>query len=374
MKPTDTKPRRRVPPVNAARPRRVLFVLRGKLGDTVACFATVRAHADAFPADDVTLLVRASYAPLFAGEAGVRVIGFSSRLAMFAKLLRMRWLEPPFDALLVLLGAGPPILRLGRIVRARRKIFLDGRFREVYPEWPEIPPDHVQSEPAWRVARAFEPRLPQPDCSTVPSLAARWRASPIVAIAPVSDETRRSMAPEILHALIAALADRHPGRAIRVLVNPADEDARRLLAAGLPAGARFERFAALQDLVGSLCRLEHLYSTDTGLYHLATAIGVPTTIYYGPTQPWRNSFPAQPRLTRVRLAALGGEHCEQKNCRQPVCLEKAVALHVGAKFNLRTDGTPQGCLLRRHAAGELERVAVLAGPAQPAVPIRVPVH
>ena len=52
--------------------RRVLFVLRGKLGDTVTSFATVRAYADAFPGDDVTLLVRANYAPLFRREQGIR--------------------------------------------------------------------------------------------------------------------------------------------------------------------------------------------------------------------------------------------------------------------------------------------------------------
>ena len=94
--------------------RRILFVLRGKLGDTVTSFAAVRAFADAFPDDDVTLLVRANYAPLFRDEQGIRVVGFSSRLVMFARLAMLRWLEPPFDALLVLLGAGPPIMYLQR--------------------------------------------------------------------------------------------------------------------------------------------------------------------------------------------------------------------------------------------------------------------
>ena len=138
--------------------RRVLFVLRGKLGETVVAFATVRAFADAYPGDDVTLLVRANYAPLFEREAGMRVIGFSSRIAMFAKLLRLRWFEAPFDALLVLLGAGPPIERLGRMVRARRKIFLDGRFKDVYTEWPQVPGDHRHFEPAWLVARSLRAR------------------------------------------------------------------------------------------------------------------------------------------------------------------------------------------------------------------------
>jgi ADP-heptose:LPS heptosyltransferase len=338
--------------------RRVLFVLRGKLGETVVAFATARAFADAYPGDDVTLLVRANYAPLFEREAGMRVIGFSSRLAMFAKLARLRFFEAPFDALLVLVGAGPPIARLGRMVRARRRIFLDGRFKDVYTQWPEVPGDHRHFEPAWLVARAYEPGLAAPQYSRIPSLAARHRPEKIVAVAPVSDEPRRSMAPGTLHALIAALARWHPGCEIRVLVNPADRDAQPLLAAAMPAGARFERFLTLRALVESLCRLEHLYSTDTGLYHLAVAMGVPTTAYYGPTQPWKNGFPAQPALTRVRLAALGGDHCEEKQCRQPVCLANAIALHAGAQSNSSLDSTPPGCLLRRHTATELGQVAV----------------
>ena len=40
--------------------RRVLFVLRGKLGDTLLRYSAVRAYADANPSDDVTLLVRAT--------------------------------------------------------------------------------------------------------------------------------------------------------------------------------------------------------------------------------------------------------------------------------------------------------------------------
>ena len=81
--------------------RRVLFVIRGKLGDTLVAFATVRAYADAFPDDEVTLLTRGAYAALLRGERGIRVIGFSSRLGMLGFLLKLRF-GPHFDALLVL--------------------------------------------------------------------------------------------------------------------------------------------------------------------------------------------------------------------------------------------------------------------------------
>lgn len=363
----NAAPQRRVLPANAAPRRRVLFVLRGKLGDTIVSFASVRAYADAYPGDDVTLLVRANYAPLFEREAGIRLIGFASRLAMFAKLAAMRWFEATYDALLVLLGAGPPIARLGRLVRARRKIFLDGRFRDVYPEWPEDPEHRLHFELAWRATRLFAPDLPQPQWSRIPSLAARRRPVRAIGIAPISDEPRRTMGPQVVHALIAALMQRHPGYAIHVLVNTTDEEAQPLLRAGLPAGAQLRRFPTLETLIEELARLEHLHSTDTGLYHLAAAMGIPLTTYFGPTQPWRIGFPGQPALVRVRLAAMGGEHCEEKACQRPACLEMAVAGHTGARIESDVGGTPPGCLLRPHSPQALEQIK--ADSAAPAVPV-----
>lgn len=111
-------------------PRRVLFVIRGKLGDTLVAFATVRRYADAFPDDQVTLLTRSGYAALLGEEKCVRVLGFSNRIGMLLLLLRLR-LEPAFDALLVLWGFGTPIAWIGRLVRARRKIYLDGRYSKI---------------------------------------------------------------------------------------------------------------------------------------------------------------------------------------------------------------------------------------------------
>jgi ADP-heptose:LPS heptosyltransferase len=342
--------------------RRVLFVVRGKLGDTVIAYATVRAWIESFPADEVTLLVRASYAPLFAREAGLRVIGFGSRLAMLAKALAMRALEPAYDALLVLLGFGAPIRRLGRLVRARRKVYRDGRFASVYAEWPEIPGDHLQHEPAWRVAAVVAPDLAMPQSVRIASLAARRVPGGAIGIAPVSDETRRTLSPAVVHELADFLALRHPGRALHAFVNRRDRDAAPLLAAGLPRGTELREFPTIGSLVDELARLERFYTTDTGLYHLAVAMGVPTTVFYGPTQPWKNAMPAQPALTRVRLAALGGEHCEEKGCTSAACLNHAVRLHIGRTGKAIPEPGAPGCLLLRHPAEELNGLAIHEGP------------
>jgi ADP-heptose:LPS heptosyltransferase len=339
-------------------PRRVLFVIRGKLGDTLVAYATVRRYADAFPADEVTLLTRSGYAELLAGEAGVRVIGFSSRIGMLVQLLRLR-LEPRFDALLVLWGFGTPIEWIGRLVRAHRKVYLDGRYPRVFPEHADLSPRRLQSEPMWRVAIIFEPSLPQPGRLVVPSLAARRSDNPaVIGVAPLADEPRRILSPQMLATLLDAIAKRHPGAPVRVFVNPSDRGASELLAAGLPAGAEFCFFPQLEDLLRGFADLACIYCTDTGLYHVAASMGIPATVFFGPTQPWRIIMPGQPATRGVRLAVLGGGHCEEKSCGTPLCIEAALRSLDGDPPIAALTGTPAGCPLRAYPLERLAEVAV----------------
>ncbi|MSP98685.1 MAG: hypothetical protein EXR29_16000 [Betaproteobacteria bacterium] len=338
-------------------PRRVLFVIRGKLGDTLVAYATVRRYADAFPGDALTLLTRSGYAKLLAGEAGVRILGFSSRVEMLLLLLRLR-LEPAFDALLVLWGFGTPIKWIGQLVRARRKVYLDGRYPLIYPEHTDLSPHRLQSEPMWRVAQVFEPSLPQPDRIVVPSLAARrLRRCDAIGVAPLADEARRIMSPRTLASLLRAIAEKHPGANIRVFVNRSDRGADALLAAGLPVGAEFRFFPQLEDLVRELSMLAHIYCTDTGLYHMAASMGIPATVFYGPTQPWRVMMPAQPAARGVRLKILGGEHCEEKACETPLCIDAAVGAFAHEAPVRRLADTPPGCPLRAFPAERLSEIS-----------------
>lgn len=337
--------------------RRVLFVIRGKLGDTLVAYATVRRYADTFPADDITLLTRAGYAKLLAAEAGIRVLGFSSRVAMLLLLLRLRF-EPAFDALLVLWGFGTPIKWIGQLVRARRKVYLDARYPQVFPEYTDLSPQRLQSEPMWRVAQIFEPSLPQPDRLEVPSLIrARLQSHDAIGVAPLADEARRIMSARTLATLVNAIAAKHPGVDIRVFVNPADSGAENLLAAGLPAGAAFRFFPQLDDLVRELSMLKHIYCTDTGLYHLAVSMGIPATVFYGPTQPWKNMMPAQPAARGVRLAVLGARHCEEKACLTPLCLDAAVFAFARQACVGTLANTPSGCPLRVFPPEQLSEIA-----------------
>jgi hypothetical protein len=143
-----------------------------------------------------------------------------------------------------------------------------------------------------------------------------------------------------------------------VFVNRTDRGARELLAAGLPAGAEFFFFPQLSDLVQGLSSLACIYCTDTGLYHLAASMGIPATVFYGPTQPWRNMMLGQPAASSVRLAVLGGGHCEEKTCESPLCIEAAIRCFADGAPLTGFAGTPAGCPLRAHPVDGLAEITV----------------
>jgi ADP-heptose:LPS heptosyltransferase len=346
--------------------RRILFVVRGKLGESVIPYCMVRAYAAARPQDEVSLLVRKDYARLLENEAGVRIIPFGSRLEMMARLLWLRLTEPAFDVLAVLWGFGNPVLRIAQLTRATRKIYLDGQYPMQYPEWPPHTEYDDLIDPAWFVTRVFAPDIAKPARLDIPSLSARRDAAPkpgVVAVVPAADEDRRTFDLLTLQHLLSAVAVLHPGRRIWLIVNPGDRGAREFLAARLPANVEVRRFSDLSGLLAILVQIDAYYGTDTGVFHLAAAMRIPATVLFGPTQPRKIVLPGQPNARWVRMTALGDAHCEIKNCTRPVCLYQCVASFAGSACATPIADTPAACPLRAFEAAELEAITQYQAPA-----------
>ena len=346
--------------------RRVLFVLRTKLGDTLIHFQTVRAFAARHAGDDVWLLTRADYAPLLEGEPGVRLVRFANRAAMIVKLLWLRVTQPAFDALAVLIGYGPAMLQIAKLVRAKRRLFFDARFPEAYPEHPPAYAETNLVDRSWQTARLLDPDLPRPVALALPALAAtrspRAASEGPVGVVPLSNELRKNMDAATLGALVAQVQARHPGRRVWVILNPTDRGADGIRAAPLPEGAELRTFRKLAELVPILRELGAWYGTDTGLYHLAVAMGIPATVFFGPTQPKLIVMPAQSDVSAVRIEALGDAHCDEKACTRPACLHQAVAVWHGRRAAPRLDDVPSGCPLRAARPDALLAVTVHENP------------
>ena len=346
--------------------RRILFAIRSKLGDTLISFACVRAYADAHPADDITLLTRSAYATLLRAERGIRVIGFDSRVEMFFRLLWLRITEPAFDILALLWGSGSPVRRIGQWVKARRKIAWSRRFAPDIFEEGAVPHDPLLVDPAASVIRAFDASFALPQRLQIPSLAQRYRAGTpqAIGVAPIADERRRNFDAATLLTLLAEVRRRHPHEPIRIFINPANDGAQTLIHQRFPAGVEIHTFTRLDDLLHAYFDLKAWYGTDTGLYHLAASIGIPATVFFGPTQPHKIVMPAQPEARWVRLSALGDKHCDEKSCAQPVCLHQAVAEFCSATPALTLERAPGACPLRASAPARWTAIRIVP-PAPP---------
>ena len=117
-----------------------------------------------------------------------------------------------------------------------------------------------------------------------------------------------------------------------VLVDSPDTEAlNTALLAQLSAdcASRVQRWnGSLRELMALLVRLERFYAMDSGPAHIAAALGVDTTVFFGPNladavRPWGA------RVTVLEDAALPCRPCDHLHCTNPrvqACLIEAVGL------------------------------------------------
>jgi ADP-heptose:LPS heptosyltransferase len=332
-------------------PEKILFLVRSKLGDSLVAVSVIQEYASRHPDQEITALVRSNYAEIVAGEGGIHVVPYKNRLQAFLYLLARRLLRGRFDVFAVLVGYGDIVPKLARLSGARRRIYLDGRFAGVLPEYPPALSMDRQVDPPWQVASLIDPGLPKPEALRMETLSARRRGKErgkAIGIAPLSDEKRRDMDAPTLEALLGHLAVRHPGSPLYVFLNPGEES---IVPPSAPSSTRRRTFPSLPRLLDDYADLSEWYGTDTGLYHLAAASGIPCTVFFGPTQPKKNVMPRQD--TRgIRLDVLGQDHCDVKSCRFGACLHQAIINHCGVPNVVGLEPTPPECPLRRFADDE----------------------
>lgn len=335
--------------------QRFLFVIRGKLGDTLVAYSVLREYLLRHPEHEATLIVRANYVALLAPGGGLNytLIPYRGRVQCWWEIFRRRWLSGRWDVFAVLWGTGDNLGRLAQASGAHRRLYLDGRYRVRFPEFPEPTPHTRQTDPAWRVARLLDAELPKPTQLTLDVLAQRWRDSNkkrAIGICPISDEKRRNFSRDTLGLLLRTLSQLYPDRALYVLLNPGDA---WIMPPDAPAAAQEKYFASLDDLVDIYLELEAWYGTDTGLYHLAAGMHIPCVEFFGPTVPSQNAMPAQDNC-RVRLAVLAESHCDVKDCVTGDCLNQAVRNFCGAQA-VASLVSPAACPLRASEMGQLAR-------------------
>ncbi|QEL66349.1 hypothetical protein OTERR_28730 [Oryzomicrobium terrae] len=312
----------------------VLFLVRDKLGDSLLAVAVALAYARNNPEVHVTVMVREDYAPLFAAVDEVELVFYKSALQAQAWALWARLTRPAFDAFAVLRGFGPRVKRLGRLVRARRKIYMNGRFAEVFPEFPQVDFHDSENAPiidaSWRVAQVLDSNLKKPERLLFPGLQAMRREAgqdEFVGICPLTDEARKDLSRQAVLALVDRIKADHPGIPVKILVRNFGDKG---FVQGEIGGAEVVAFQDIPGLLACFSAMRAYYGADTGLYHVAAAMGIPCHVLFGPTQPYKILLPGQ-NAWGWRVAGLGERHCAEKQCRTPLCIDRAAANLAGTR-------------------------------------------
>ena len=338
--------------------KKIFVMIRDKLGDTLIAFQALATYRAAHPDDVITLMVHAHYLPIFAKEPGYHLLPYRSSAQAFVWALWQRLVCRRFDALVVLRGFGEKIVRLTKLLSATQRIHALSRFPEAFPDSPQLPSPACLSEQAliasaWRGLRVLDPALPCPDRLSLPGLIAHYRRTPeIVVICPVSDELRKNLSVDDVATMLPLICSRHHALSIKVLVRHSGDGG---FVAGPLGAAEVVAFGSIERLLELLGRAAAYYGCDTGLYHVATAMGLPALVVFGPTQPHKIILPAQDALA-VRLMALGQAHCDNRACLTPVCIRQTVA--AWANSPALTTPFPENCPLKKADAAFSDQVEI----------------
>jgi heptosyltransferase-2 len=307
----------------------ILIVPYMWIGDFVRCHSVVRLLEARFPGRPIDILATTLCAPLADYMPGVRRAVIADlprgRLALSQqKMLAKRLAAGGYGSALVMprtwKSALAPYLagipeRTGFVGEARFGLLNDLRFGE------RRLPRMVDRCATLALPRNAPPpgQWPVPILQVPPAEAASWRASrgldgehrPVVAVAPGAVGPSKRWPGASYAALTRQLLAR--GFAVWLLGGP-DE---KVLAAEIAGETTARDLTSddLRDAILALASASAAVSNDSGLLHVAAALGTPSIGIFGPTSPWHWA-PLNPlQATIETTSAVPCRPCHQPSCR-----------------------------------------------------------
>jgi lipopolysaccharide heptosyltransferase II len=308
----------------SAPPLNILAVRFSSIGDVLLITPLLRAIRAQYPAARVTVLTKPGFVPLLSHNPNLsRVISLDQRrglrdLAAELRAGRYTHLLDLHDNLrsrmLRLLVPGNwssyPKHRLARsiLIHTKRDLYRDRRpvperyfsaatHLGVVPDG--APPDFFLGREAEQAAAAWleAGRRPGPD-------------QPLIALAPGAAHATKRWPPEYWEMLLQRLIN--SGSSVVLVGGEEDAALASLLVSGAPGGVlnAAGRFG-LQETAALLKHCQALVSGDTGVMHMATAVGTPVLALFGPTVRQFGFFPYSNRA-RVLELPLGCRPCSSK--------------------------------------------------------------
>lgn len=325
---------------------KVLIVKLSALGDVVQALPVAMAIRRQAPEVRLDWLVEEPSAPLLLGHPAldrvlvsprhaVRADGVTAALPALGRFAgRLR--AARYDWVLDLQGLMKSAIFVS-LSRGRKKLgFRGGKEPLAAASYnvrlPAYDPDRHALE---RYLDVLEPmgflRPAEPDFGLAPTEASleaarslmggRRADRPLVLLHPVAKWESKLWPVEHWASLAGALAA--DGAQVALSGAPADRPVTEAIARRAGEGAVAWDLAGrtnLKELTALLCLADAVASTDTGVMHLAAALGRPVVSLFGPTAPWRTG-PHGQEASALRLG-LECSPCFRRTCPAPRCLDE----------------------------------------------------
>ena len=316
------------PPLEAP----ILIVPYMWIGDFVRCHTVVKLLRQRFPARGIDILATSTLAPLIDYMPGVRKGIIEdlprrrlalARHGLLARRLRAEGygqaviLPRTWKAALAPYRAGIP-LRTGFIGEARFGLINDLRFGERrLPRM--VDRCAALALPGGAVGPGkLPPEWPLPELRVPPAEVTGWRrrlglapeGRPVVALAPGAVGLSKRW--PYYAGLARNLAD--AGSGVWLIGGPDEKELGREIAAAGPAAIRDLTGPDLRNAILALAAADAAVSNDSGLLHVAAALGTPAVGIFGPTSPWHWA-PLNPIAAVIET----GERLPCRPCHKPVC-------------------------------------------------------
>jgi len=316
----------------------VIVTNEKKLGDAIIAFNAVKIFLeDLNTSDRVILLVRRGY-HLLAKDLKVRRVlyvgGFDRGviISLLSKLYRL--------TLINISGEGKG---LKKVFDNRSLEYYASRVRDYSYDANGVVRnfEHKSNfEYTWGPLSFFSQRG-IPDCVKGLITPNNKSIKDVIMVNPFSAEKRKDIPLDALRKIVSTIQESYSAIDLQINVIVRSKSEKNKIRNGIRMpGVEVVVIGSLKALLKLMGKAKYIYTSDTGVYPLAVSLGIPVTVYFGPTQPEKcNYCYGSATISKLRLSRLGELHCNNKTCGEAVCISELV--NVSEKYTY-----PKKCIAR----------------------------
>lgn len=281
-------------------PQKILFIRLSSLGDIVLTAPVVAAAQARYPDAKIDFCTKSEYVPLVRQVPGVdEVIEVQKEVMNEA---RGQIADAGYDAVIDLHNN----FRTKKLTRGLRNVARVNK--RTLRRWLMVTTKRntMAGQPDV-IGRYFETAsklLEISDNGTAPALAQQTSGTRSIAICPGSKHWNKQWPIEYYLEIAQRLDER--GYAIELFGSSDDARFCSLLKAAVPGAIDHSGSLSLSELPGALAKCSLAITNDSGLMHLASAVGVPTLSFFGPTV---KEFGFAPRSEKALVLENVGLYC-----------------------------------------------------------------